>query len=81
MNLQKDAWTTTLTILQSSAEAEATLFAATTLKGKVRLAADETPHTAQQSSTDLVGPRLPTILPPRSPRAIYQHSVTSSYCS
>ncbi|KAJ0118129.1 hypothetical protein N8I77_000593 [Diaporthe amygdali] len=31
----KDAWTTTLTILQSNAEAEAMLFAATTLKGKI----------------------------------------------
>ena len=33
--LQKDAWTTTISILQSSTEAEAQLFAATTLKGKV----------------------------------------------
>lgn len=37
--LQKDAWSTTLNILQSSAEPEATLFAATTLKGKVQLSA------------------------------------------
>ncbi|KAJ9136486.1 Exportin 1-like protein [Pleurostoma richardsiae] len=31
----KDAWTVTITILQSNAEAEAMLFAATTLKGKI----------------------------------------------
>jgi len=34
-SLQKDAWTTTISILQNSTEAEAQLFAATTLKGKV----------------------------------------------
>ncbi|KAK3374484.1 armadillo-type protein [Lasiosphaeria ovina] len=31
----KDAWTTTITILQTSTEGEAQLFAATTLKGKI----------------------------------------------
>ncbi|KAK4130186.1 ARM repeat-containing protein [Trichocladium antarcticum] len=31
----QDAWTTTISILQSSSEAEAQLFAATTLKGKI----------------------------------------------
>lgn len=34
---QTDAWTTTIAILQSPAEADAQLFAATTLKGKVCL--------------------------------------------
>jgi hypothetical protein len=35
MAFQKDAWTTTISILQNATEAEQQLFAATTLKGKV----------------------------------------------
>ncbi|KAG4221787.1 hypothetical protein PC116_g29737 [Phytophthora cactorum] len=37
------AWTTTITILQSNAEADIKLFAATTLRGKVSLAQDLIP--------------------------------------
>jgi hypothetical protein len=40
--LQKDAWATTIGILQSSAEAEAKLFAALTLRGKVGCPLDTT---------------------------------------
>lgn len=42
--LQNGAWTATISILQTSTEAEAQLFAATTLKGKVQLIEQPTPR-------------------------------------
>ncbi|RQM07947.1 hypothetical protein DH86_00000829 [Scytalidium sp. 3C] len=45
-----DAWTVTIGILQSDAEAEAKLFAATTLRGKVEI------HTSESSSNPTTDP-------------------------